>query len=241
MSALYLVRDEDRTIALVAENEGKLFAYVPNVDAFVYNKPMSVDFLIDRNKQYEPIDGPAAAEIIHEGKIGKIDRRTSKTLMEWATTEQRRLNPTDVLDANTLRADVEPSAAEVAAAKADLVRSAPPGKWFNYKTYPATAKQPALQAASHIRNGRVKAFAGIDVVAQVVPNKNGGHIVQVARKPNIAVVGRRTAAVRKKKATPPAENPRVAAELQSKSTMPTPSARRAPAKAAAAARRARKG
>ncbi|MCT7371962.1 hypothetical protein [Mycolicibacterium llatzerense] len=244
MSALYLVHDEDRTIALVAEDDGKLFAYVPNVDAFVYNKPMSVDFLIDRNKQYEPIDGPAAAQIIHEGKLGKIDRRTSKTLMEWATTEPRRLSPTDVLDANTLRADVEPSAAEVAAAKADLVRTAAPGTWFNYKTYPAASKQPALQAASHIRNGRVKAFADIDVVVQVVRNKNGDHVVQVARRDRTAapVVSQRVAAVRTARPTPPpaapAEGQRAAAARKAKATPPP--ARRAPAKAASG-RRASKG
>lgn len=216
MSALYLVRDGDRTIALAAESDGKLFAYVPDVDAFVYNKPMSVDFLIDRNKQYEPIDGPAAAQVIHEGKIGKIDRRTSKTLLEWATTEQRRLNPTDVLDANTLRADVEPTAAEVAAAKADLVRNAPPGKWFTYKTYPADAKrQQAMQVASHIRNGRVKAFADIDVVVKVVTSKSGDHIVQVSRQesaPATSGPAKRVAPVRKVKSTPPPLRKRAAAK-----------------------------
>lgn len=215
MSALYLVRDSDRTIALVAENDGKLYAYVPDVDAFVYNKPMSVDFLIDRNKQYEPIDGPAAAKIIHDGKIGKIDHRTSKTLLEWATTEPRRLNPTDVLDTNTLRADTEPTPAEIAAAKADLVRKAPPGKWFTYKTYPAdTNRQQALQAASHIRHGRVKAFADLDVVVQVVTSKNGDHIVQVTRRESpptpAPTPAKRAAPARKAKSTQPSPRKRVA-------------------------------
>lgn len=37
-TALYLVRDNDRTVALAAEHNGKLYTYVPNIDAFIYRQ-----------------------------------------------------------------------------------------------------------------------------------------------------------------------------------------------------------
>lgn len=182
MTALYLVRDGDRTVSLAAERDGKLHVFIPNLDAFVYNKPMSVDFLIDRNMTYEPVTAPAAAEIINEGVIGKLDGRSHKTLLDWARAEPRRLDPAEVLGANTLRADIEPTPAEVAHAKAEMLRKAPPGRWIVYKTYPVGAsRQTALQMASDLRLGRVRAFADIALKSRVRDSEQGHHVVQIAR------------------------------------------------------------
>jgi hypothetical protein len=95
-AAFYLAKDGDRTIALTAERDGKLFCYVPNFQMFIYNKPLSVDFLIDRNHHYDRISSRDAAQIIRRGLVGRIDDRASNTLMEWATSEPQRLNPEDV-------------------------------------------------------------------------------------------------------------------------------------------------
>jgi len=67
MSELYLVKDGERTVTLAAEREGKLYAFVPNVGSFVYNKPMSVDFQIDHEMNYASVDAETAANIVREG------------------------------------------------------------------------------------------------------------------------------------------------------------------------------
>lgn len=95
-SVYYLVRDGARTFTLAVEHNEKLFCYVPNVHAFVYNGPLSVDFLIDHNHRYDPISTQEAAQIVGAGRIGWIDADTSDTLMEWATSEPRRLRPEEV-------------------------------------------------------------------------------------------------------------------------------------------------
>lgn len=93
MSTLYLVKEGDRSVILAAERDGRLYGYVPNVNAFVYNKPMSVDFLIDRNMTYQPVDTDEAAAIIKAGQIGKINGRTNKFLLDRTKAETRRIDP----------------------------------------------------------------------------------------------------------------------------------------------------
>ncbi|WP_020099412.1 hypothetical protein [Mycobacterium sp. 360MFTsu5.1] len=102
MSAvLYLVRDDDRIQALVAQVDGKLFCYVPDVDEFVYNKPLTADFLINRDKRYDRIDVAEALQLIEEGCIGRIDDHGSQTLMDWAVYQPQRLRPREVLGHGT--------------------------------------------------------------------------------------------------------------------------------------------
>lgn len=184
MSALYLVNDHDQTLWLAAERDGKLYTYVPNVGEFVYNQPLSVDFLIDRNLTYTPIDTGQAATIITAGTIGKIDGRSNRFLLDHFRTEPRTLNPGEVLGANPRRrADIEPTATEIAHAKAELLRSTPIGEWIIYKTYPPTAsRQTALQLASDLRKGRVRAFADIPLKARIQSTPQGHHVVQVTRE-----------------------------------------------------------
>ena len=181
MSALYLVKDGDRTIALAAEHDGKLHCYVPNVAAFVYNKPMSTDFLIDQEMNYEPVTPQEATDIIKEGAIGKIDGRTNKSLLDWAKAETRRLDPAEVLSSNTLT-DLQPTATAVANAKASVLRKTPPGNWIVFKTYTTGNRQPALQIASDLRKGRVRAFRNMLVHARVRDSEDGQNlVVQICR------------------------------------------------------------
>ena len=108
MSALYLVKDDDRTVVLAVEREGRCYGYIPNLDAFVYNKPMSVDFLIDQEMADEPVTADVAADIIGKGVIGKINGRTNKFLLDEMKAEERRLEPAEVLEASGV-SDPEPT------------------------------------------------------------------------------------------------------------------------------------
>ncbi|UBV15338.1 hypothetical protein [Mycolicibacterium fortuitum] len=97
MGALYLVKDGNRAVVLAAERDGKLYGYVPNVDAFVYNKPLSADFLIDQSMTYEPQTAEQAATIIKAGVVGKIDGSTNKFLLDRMNDETNRISLTEVL------------------------------------------------------------------------------------------------------------------------------------------------
>jgi hypothetical protein len=94
----YLVKDGDRELAVAVDYDGRLLCFVPNVDAFIYNKPLTVDFQIDRTKTYDDINVGEASRIIAEGRIGRIDDRDGTTLMEWASSEPHRVRLEDVLD-----------------------------------------------------------------------------------------------------------------------------------------------
>lgn len=183
MSTLYLVKEEEeRSVILAAERDGRLYGYVPNVNAFVYNKPMSVDFLIDRNMTYQPIDTDEAAAIIKAGQIGKINGRTNKFLLDRAKAETRRIDPSEILDTHQLH-EPAPTRTRLAQAKADLLRKAPAGRWITYKddyTSP-TRIQAARQLASDIRKGRVRAFKNIAVTTRVVTDDQGRPVVQICR------------------------------------------------------------
>ena len=183
MSALYLVRDGTEKIWLATEHNGRLFAWVPNLNVFVRNNPLSLDFLIDREFTYEPIDVPDAAKIMADGRIGRIDGRTKRWLIDRFRDEPDKLNPTDVLGSSPhLRAGAEPTATEIATAKAELLRATPVGEWIVYKTYPPdTARQTALQMASDLRRGKVRAFADIPMQVRIQSSPQGHHVVQIAR------------------------------------------------------------
>ena len=184
MSALYLVSDGDRAAWLAAEKDGRVYCYVPNLKTFVYNQPLSLDFLIDHDLTYEPTEQGTAARIIKHGALGKIDARSNKDLLEDFRAETRRLNPCDVLAANTFRADPEPTSTDIANAKAALVSKTAPGRWLVYKTYPTPDNhKAALRMACDLRKGRVRAFGALKVQARVVTSENGQQIVQITRMP----------------------------------------------------------
>ena len=181
MSALYLVKDGDRTVVLAVERDGRIYGYIPNLKAFVYNKPMSVDFLIDREMTYEPVTAGVAADIIAKGVIGKIDGRTNKFLLDEMKAETRRIQPAEILRANDV-SDPDPTHTQVANAKAELLKKTPFGRWIVYKTYSdPSRRQTALQMASDLRKGKVRAFSDIVVQSRVVPSEDGHQVVQISR------------------------------------------------------------
>ena len=69
----YIVKDGFRIVTLAVEYDGKLYAFIPNFRSFVYNRPMSVDFQIDREMTYEPISKDAAEATIRDGALGELD------------------------------------------------------------------------------------------------------------------------------------------------------------------------
>lgn len=85
----YLVKDGTRTVTLAAEKESKLYGFVPEFQSFVYNKPMTIDFQIDREMTYEPVDTNRAAEIVRAGEIGM----SNSMVLELLKLEARRLDP----------------------------------------------------------------------------------------------------------------------------------------------------
>lgn len=100
MGALYMVKDGNRDLVLAAEREGKLYVFVPNFEAFVYNKPMSVDFAIDRNLTYQPLSTEAAADIVEAGSVGMIDEQANQFLLDNLKSEPSRMTLDEALAAN---------------------------------------------------------------------------------------------------------------------------------------------
>jgi len=181
VSDIYLVKDGERTVTLAAEHNNRLYAYVPNFDAFIYDDPMSVDYLIDREMTYEPVAATEAASIVKAGKIGRLDGRVFKDLLDELGAEKRRLSPAEVLGA-AVAINPDPTRTEAAKDKAEQLRRTESGQWISYKTYPAgTAKQTALQLASDLRKGRVRAFADIPLLSRVATSVDGRQVVQIAR------------------------------------------------------------
>jgi hypothetical protein len=176
MSEFYLVKDGDRTVTLAAERDGKLYGFVPNVDSFVYNKPMSVDFQIDHELNYESVDAETAANIVYQGPVGMIDEQENQFLLNRVTAETRRIDPGEVLGAPAF-AEPEPTAVAVAA----LLRETPPGQWIPYKVYPGDLLRQARRRAADLNMGRVQAFSDIPVVSRVIPSADDEQIVVVSR------------------------------------------------------------
>lgn len=97
MTRFRLVRDRHRTVALAVLHGNRIFSYVPNLKAFIYDGPMSVDYLVDRDMTYEPVNASDAAEIIEQGEIGWLDDQIFMDLLTELSTESRRLTPDEVL------------------------------------------------------------------------------------------------------------------------------------------------
>lgn len=207
MSDLYLVKDGDRTVVLATEREGKIYGYIPNLETFVYNRPMSVDFLIDRDMTYEPIGAETAADIIKAGTIGRIDGRTNKFLLDHFRQEQRRIEPTEVVSAAAFIDPEQATPTQIANAKAEQLRRTPVGQWLSYKQYEdLTNKQVAHQLASDLRNHRVRAFRDIAVRTRVVTDNAGQLVVQVSRAADDAAAASQSVASGRGRAKTKTEN-----------------------------------
>jgi Z1 domain len=181
MSALYLVKDGDRIVRLAVERAGKLYGYVPNVEEFVYNKSMTTDFLVDRDLSYEPISVDEATRIIDGGEIGRINASTNQLRLAQVNGENRRLNVNEVLATNDVL-DQSENRTLAAQAKAAILQQAPPGTWITYHLYfDGSNRQAALQMASDLRRGKVRAFRGMAISSRVAETANGYRVVQISR------------------------------------------------------------
>lgn len=100
----YLVRDGDgRVCWLVAvTGEGwsqRAYGWVPDLDAFVANDPLSVDIQIDRELAYEPLSAQQAADVIEAGLIGRLaDDHGMHDLLQVMRDEPRRLGRAVLFD-----------------------------------------------------------------------------------------------------------------------------------------------
>jgi hypothetical protein len=191
MSEFYLVKDGQRIVSLAAERDGKLYAFVPNVNSFVYNKPMSVDFQIDGEMNYEPVSTDTAVSIVRDGSIGEIDESTNEFLLDHVVTETRRIDPDELLS-ESANAGTEITLAQAALAVADTLRSVPLGRWITYTTYPLRAREAALQLVSDLRDGLVPALSGIPLVPRLRDDTDDTQVVEVRRtsRANAAKSGR---------------------------------------------------
>jgi hypothetical protein len=180
MSEFYLVKDGERIVSLAAERDGKLYAFVPNVSSFVYNKPMSVDFQIDREMNYEPVGTDTAVSIVRDGSIGEIDESANEFLLDHVMTETRRIDPDEILSGNA-DAGTKVPLAQAANVVADILRSVPLGRWIAYTTYPLRARQAALQLASDLRDGLVPALSDIPLISRIRDNMDDTQVVEVSR------------------------------------------------------------
>jgi hypothetical protein len=180
MSEFYLVKDGERIVSLAAERDGKLYTFVPNVSSFVYNKPMSVDFQIDREMNYEPVGTDTAVSIVRDGSIGEIDEVANEFLLDHVMTEARRIDPDEILSENAYAATEVPLA-QAANAIADILRSLPLGRWITYTTYPLRAHQAALQLVSDLRDGLVPALSDIPLMSRIRDNADDTQVVEVRR------------------------------------------------------------
>lgn len=179
MSDFYLVKDGERIVSLATERDGKLYTYVPNVNSFVYNKPMSVDFQIDQEMNYEPVGTDTAVSIVRDGSIGEIDS-ANEFLLDHVMTETRRIDPDEILSENAYAA-AEVPLAQAANAIADILRSLPLGRWITYTTYPLRAHQAALQLVSDLREGLVPALSDIPLMSRIRDNADDTQVVEVRR------------------------------------------------------------
>ncbi len=59
----YVVRDGERVAWLATAQADRLYVYVPSWRAFVYNGPLSVDYLFDREMAYDSVTAATASQL----------------------------------------------------------------------------------------------------------------------------------------------------------------------------------
>lgn len=77
VTRFYLVRDSDGRVCWLAAVTGegwsqRAYGWVPDLNVFVANDPLSVDIQIDRELAYEPLTAEQAAEAVEAGLIGRL-------------------------------------------------------------------------------------------------------------------------------------------------------------------------
>ncbi|WP_458682604.1 hypothetical protein [Prescottella equi] len=182
--SLYVVSNNGRDVWLAyvdTENPG-VYAYIPNLGRFVFNKSLGQDFYWDHEMGWTPVDAQTARQIVTAGELGKLDgRRHGHFLAKFeAEPDQRSLE--DVFGAQPV-ADRKPSPREQAAAKVQTLTKARPGEWLTWKVYGHGRRHSAAVAARDLRVGKVAAVAksGLHIASRVTPTADGRFAVEIAR------------------------------------------------------------
>lgn len=182
--SLYVVsnRGRDVWLAYVDTEHPGVYAYIPNLGRFVFNKSLGQDFYWDREMNWTPVDTQTARKIVTDGELGKLDgRRHSHFLTKFeAETDQHSVE--DVFGAQPVT-DRTPTAREQTEAKLASLANAKPGEWIAYKTYPTDQRHRARVAANDIRQRKIAAVrkCGLHVDARVTPTVDGRITVEIAR------------------------------------------------------------
>ena len=98
VTRFYLVRDSDGRVCWLAAVTGeglsqRAYGWVPDLDAFVANDPLSADIQIDRELAYEPLTAAQAAGVVEAGLIGRLaDDECLRGLLRVLSAESRRLD-----------------------------------------------------------------------------------------------------------------------------------------------------
>ncbi|MCX8559239.1 hypothetical protein OS121_29775 [Mycolicibacterium mucogenicum] len=71
----------------------RAYGWVPDLDAFVANDPLTLDCQIDRELAYEPLTAEQAADVVAAGMIGRLaDDEGLYDLLRVLSAEPRRLD-----------------------------------------------------------------------------------------------------------------------------------------------------
>lgn len=184
--SFYVVKDSELAdpswLAWEDTDNAVLYAFVPNLGAFVRHDTLRNDFYWDMEMEYRPADVDEAARIVEAGAVGRLDARTyQKGVLDRLSKIQDRKAPTELLVGSRLR-PATISARRAAIARAKRVSQAAPGQWVTWKKYSPEHKQRAYVAANNLRNGKIKALADVPIEVKLAEDEQGSVLVLVTRR-----------------------------------------------------------
>lgn len=178
---LYVAYDGARAASLcwLQPDTNRVFSYLPNWEKFVLNRPLAIDFMVDRELRYEEVSTRRASQIIAEGKIGRMDGRKAGWL--FASLEGvEQLDVEDVL--GQAPTAVPRGRGRDAAYKAAEVDQAPAGEWVTYRTFDSADRIKANVCATDLRTGRIRAFADMPIDVRTFDSMDGDQIIVRVRR-----------------------------------------------------------
>lgn len=179
--ALYIAYDGDRAASLCWLQPGthRVFSYLPNWQKFVLNRPLAIDFMVDREMRYKEVSTRRASQIIADGKIGRMDGRKAGWLFDSLEGVEQ-LEVADVL--GQAPTAVPRGRGRDAAYKAAEVDQAPDGEWVTYRTFAKADRIKANVCATDLRTGRIRAFAGMPIDVRTFDSMDGSQIIVRIRR-----------------------------------------------------------